>query len=210
MRELRAGKAFSRFMAKLSPGARVLDIGAGDGRHADPMRAAGLNVTTIDLMSPVLLMKSAHVPSGSCWPAPDIQGDYLNVPAPDKAYQAIWCSHVVEHQRDVGAFLRKMFSELEDGGLLAVTVPPMGESLVGGHLNQFTEAGLVYNLVCAGFDCAEARVGIYGYNISVLVEKRPFDCPVLCFDAGDIEALRDFFPWPVHQAVRGRLGNVRW
>ena len=193
MRELRAKPALDRFMAELSPGARVLDIGAGDGRHATPMRVAGLNVTTIDLTSPA-----------------DLQGDYLCAPAPDEAYQAIWASHVVEHQRDVGAFLRKVFAELEDGGLLAVTVPPMAEKLVGGHLNQFTEAGLVYNLICAGFDCAQARVGVYGYNISVVVRKRSFDCPALCFDQGDIEVLSDFFPWPVHQAIHGILGNVRW
>ncbi len=180
-------------MAELSPGARVLDIGAGDGRHATPMRLAGLCVTTIDLTNPA-----------------DVQGDYVFVPAPEEAYQAIWASHVVEHQRDVGAFLRKVFAELEDDGLLAVTVPPMAEKLVGGHLNQFTEAGLIYNLVCAGFDCARARVGVYGYNISVVVRKRAFECPALCFDQGDIEALGDFFPWPVHQAIHGILGNVRW
>lgn len=192
-RELRAKPALDRFMAKLPLGARVLDIGAGDGRHAAPMRLAGLRVTTIDLTNPA-----------------DVKGDYLFMPAPDEAYQGIWASHVVEHQRDVGAFLRKVFAELEDGGLLAVTVPPMRKQLVGGHLNQFTEAGLIYNLICAGFDCARARVGIYGYNISVLVRKQPFDCPALCFDKGDIEALRDFFPWPVHQAIGGILGNVRW
>lgn len=193
MRELRAKPALDRFMAELSPGARVLDIGAGDGRHADPMRSAALNVTTIDLTNPA-----------------DVQGDYLFVPAPAEAYQAIWVSHVIEHQRDVGAFLRKMFAELEDGGLLAATVPPMAEKLVGGHLNLFTEASLIYNLICAGFDCARARVGVYGYNISVLVRKRAFDCPALCFDQGDIEVLNDYFPWPVYQGVCGRLGDVRW
>lgn len=193
VRELRAKPALVRFVAELSQGARVLDIGAGDGKHATPMRAAGLCVTTVDIISPA-----------------DVQGDYLDIPAPETAYQAIWASHVLEHQRDVGCFLRKMFAELEDDGLLAVTVPPIAEKLVGGHLNQFTEAGLVYNLICAGFDCAQARVGVYGYNISVVVRKHPFDCPALCSGEGDIEALRDFFPWPVHQTVHGLLGDVRW
>ncbi len=193
MRELRAAQALDRFMAELSPGARVLDIGARDGRHATPMRAKGLIVTTIDLDGPA-----------------DVKGDYLFASAPDEKYQAIWASHVVEHQRDVGAFLRKVFAELEDGGLFAVTVPPMHPKLVGGHLNQFTEAGLVYNLICAGFDCARARVGVYGYNISVLVRKRPFELPARCFDAIDIKDLSDFFPWPVHQATDGNLGDVGW
>ncbi len=188
-----AEQALDRFMAELSPGARVLDIGAGGGKHATAMRLASLSVTTIDIKCPA-----------------DVSGDYLFVAAPGELYQAIWASHVVEHQRDVGAFLRKVFAELEEGGLFAVTVPPMRSKLVGGHLNQFTEAGLVYNLICAGFDCARARVGVYGYNISVLVRKQPFELPALCFDTVDIKTLSGFFPWPVHQAIDGALGDIRW
>ncbi len=31
------------------------------------------------------------------------------------------------------------------------------------------------NLILGGFDCGNASVGTYGYNISVVVQKKPFN-----------------------------------
>jgi SAM-dependent methyltransferase len=186
---MHAQEALKRFIAE---GPRnVLDVGAGAGLHAAEMRRAGLPVTTVDIAG-----------------AQDIVGDYLEVPL-NRQYSAIWCSHVLEHIRNPGQFLNKVFQDLEPGGLLSITVPPMRTKLVGGHINQFTPASLVYQLVLAGFDCSQARVGVYGYNVSVLVRKRAAQLPALVDDCGDIERLAAFFPWPVRQGVDG-LGSVNW
>lgn len=40
--------ALARFMARLPPGVRVLDLGSGDGRHSQTMERAGFDVTAID------------------------------------------------------------------------------------------------------------------------------------------------------------------
>jgi len=187
---MKAGEALDRFIVERPR--RVLDIGSGRGEHAIIMREAGLTVTGIDLGY-----------------EPDIRGDYMAVEC--GLYDAIWCSHVLEHCPNMGEFLAKVRRDLESGGLLGITVPPLRHRLVGGHINLFTEGTLVYNLILAGFDCAKARVGVYGYNISVLVRHVPAGLPDdLAYDKGDIERLAKFFPWPVHQAIDGRLGSVRW
>lgn len=171
---------------------RVLDIGSGAGHHAKRMRDAGMQVTTVSL----------------CPPA-DWVGDYMQYYSGEQ-FDCIWASHVLEHQPDVGSFLYKCFQELRDDGLLAVTVPPKKDEIVGGHLTLWNAGLLVYNVVVAGFDCREAAVGEYGYNISLLVRKRPRPPVDLKCDAGDITLLAEYFPFPVFEGFLGVGVSARW
>lgn len=134
----------------------VLDVGAATGQHSEIFRAAGKKVTTLD----------------ACFEA-DIVGDYVSTKLPQQ-YEAIWCSHVLSHQRNVGAFLDKIYDDLQDNGVLAITVPPVTSHWVsGGHCNWFNGGMLLYHLVMAGFDCRIARVLTYRYNVSVILRKIP-------------------------------------
>lgn len=156
----------------------VVDIGSGDGKHAKVFAAFGKDVTTVSLIPPA-----------------DVIGDYLE--AWIRPVDCIWACHVLEHQRNPGAFLDKCFSDLKDDGILAVTVPPQKPELVGGHLTVWTLGRLLYNMILAGFDCSKAIVMEYGYNISVIVRKEKAFLPELNMDFGDIELLERFFPFPV-------------
>jgi hypothetical protein len=168
-----------------------LDIGSGDGSYANALRAAGKSVMTVNLCAP-----ADHV------------GDYMGqrfFPV-----DAIWCSHVLEHQSNVGLFLQKCFRELKPHGWLAITVPPMKPEIVGGHLTLWNAGLLLYNLILAGFDCSQASVKAYGYNVSVIVQKRPAFIPELKMDFGDIEALAHCFPIPVCNGFDGNIREVNW
>lgn len=169
----------------------VIDIGAGDNEQALALRGAGKRVTTVSLRPPA-----------------DVVADFMGTDL--GPVDGIWASHVLEHMPNVGAFLEKCFDDLRDGGLLAVTVPPAKHNIVGGHVSLWNEGLLLYRLILAGFDCRAARVGVYGYNISVLVRKVPAALPALAMDGGDIERLARFFPIPVQQGFNGQIGNVRW
>ena len=83
----------------------VLDVGSGAGEHARLMRHFGKRVYSVD---------SHH--------AADYRGDFMQVEF-DRRFDAIWCSHVLEHQRNVGAFLERLHALLVEGGVLAITVP---------------------------------------------------------------------------------------
>lgn len=182
---------------------RVLDVGSGDGRHARFMQAAGREVTTISMSPPA-----------------DVIGDYASdLLVPGVPYDAIWASHVLEHQQNVGEFLRRCYRDLRDGGVLAITVPPPKPNIVGGHLSLWNQGLLLYHLILAGFDCRDARVsapyadveGGQPYNLSVIVRKVPATLPPLLWDKGDIERLADFFPMPVVHGFDGRLEqSVNW
>lgn len=190
---MRGQQALDRLLSDYPDVRTILDIGSGSGHHAKLMREAGKSVTTNSLIEP-----ADHV------------GNYLNQRFSDP-FDAIWASHVLEHQPNVGDFLRKCFSDLRDEGVLAITVPPAKHAVVGGHLTIWNAGLLLYNLIVSGFDCHKARVsGIYGYNISVIVCKHAANLPSLNYDQGDIERLCRFFPIPVQQGFDGRLQPTNW
>ena len=140
---------------------------------------------------------------------PDLLGDFNNLTT-DKLYDCIWCSHVLEHQLNVNHFLTKIFHTLKDGGVLAITIPPLKEEIVGGHVTLWNAGLLLYNLILAGFDCKNAAVKSYGYNISVIVEKKTAILPNLNYDTGDINALNEFFPLGVFEGFDGNIQKLNW
>lgn len=188
----RGGQALDRLLR--IPGVRsVLDVGSGFGVHAQIMRSFGKTVTTVSLEAP-----ADHV----C--------DFVEWGGQPESFDAVWACHVLEHQLDVGAFLAACRRQLRDGGILAITVPPAKHFIVGGHLTLWNAGLLLYNLILAGFDCRNAMVGTYGYNISVIVAKGDVDLPPLYFDEGDIDRLAAFFPVPLTQGFDGRLPDIGW
>lgn len=167
----------------------VLDVGSSED-HANIFRFAKKEVTTLNLY---------HA---------DIIGDYCITEV--KPTDCIWASHVLEHQPNPGLFLQKCLYDLKPNGILAVTVPPLKNDIVGGHLTLWNAGLLLYNLVMAGFDCSEASIKTYGYNISVIVRKKLFTLPKLNMDFGDIEKLTEFFPIPITHGFDGRIDEVNW
>ena len=170
----------------------ILDIGSGDGEQAARFRAAGFAVTTNSLRAPA-----------------DVIGDYLQTEFPEP-FDGIWASHVLEHQRNPGAFLDKCRSDLKDGGWLAVTVPPMKRQIVGGHVSVWNAGLLLDHLVLAGFACRHAAVRTYGYNVSAIVRKGPASLPPLAMDSGDIEKLSHLFPFDACQGFSGDIESLNW
>lgn len=174
----------------------VLDVGCGDGLQARHLAKHGKRVTTISFES-----YGAH--------RPDFVGDFEDF-ASDERYDLVWCSHALEHQANVGLFLQRLVSFVAPGGLLAITVPPARPYIVGGHLTVWNAGLLLYNLIVAGIDCREARLKVYGYNISLIVRVRKAELPALRHDIGDIERLAPFFPMPVQQGFDGRIEEINW
>ncbi len=172
----------------------VLDVGCGEGLHTHLFRKHDKTVTAVDL-------------------APGIQdavtADYNKTEF--EPHDCIWCCHVLEHQLNVNLFLTKVHRELKEGGIFAVTVPPLKHEVVGGHVNLWNGGLLIYNLVLAGFDCSAVSIKKYGYNISAILNKRSVQIPWnLNYDNGDLEKLAAFFPPFVHQAFNGDIEEYHW
>jgi SAM-dependent methyltransferase len=197
---MKADQAFQRLMRDDIQFETVLDVGCGTGEHTKPFQKAGYKVTAIDHQKtfPDVIPMLYGVTSES----------YVR----KDGFDLVWTSHVLEHQMNTLTFLQCLKTDLKEGGWLSTTVPPLKHEIVGGHVTLWNAGLLLYNLVMAGFDCSQAKIKTYGYNISVIVRKKSVELPKnLHYDRGDIEKLATFFPQPFrHQGFNGQIQEWNW
>ena len=144
----------------------VLDIGSGAGSVSRILRFLGKTVTTVEPLVD---------------PTADYTRDVLDIDFPDQ-FDCVWASHVLEHIRNPGLFLDKIFDALKPGGVLAITIPYNDgavavNTLLIGHCYKFNDLSLIYQLICAGFDCRRVAVKVYGGQVSVILRKAPNGLP---------------------------------
>jgi len=175
----------------------VLDVGSGQKeKHAELIRQAGHTVETFDFYD-----NNTYT------------GDYNSLEI-KKVYDGIWCAHCLEHQLNVQSFLKKIKSNLKEGGWLAITVPPLKHQIVSGHLSLWNAGLLLYNLIIAGFNCEDAKVKTYDYNISIVVKNKSFESPQLNYNYGDLITLYDYFPKQLERNKKGffdgQIKELNW
>lgn len=164
----------------------VLDIGSGAGEQAQALRNAGKIVTELDYGKSKYFVLNPD--EGGA-----VIGDFMELEI-EQQFDCVVASHVLEHQLNVGDFLRKMHTVVREGGLIAISVPPAKPEIVGGHVTLWNAGLLLYNLVLAGFDCSDPWIRRYGYNISIVLEKKTIKPMHLQFDSGDVERISSFLP----------------
>ena len=135
----------------------VLDIGSHERKVTRIFQHLGKDVTTIEI-----------APGYTA----DYKEDYLRQKF-NKKFDAIWCSQIYEHQRNPGLFLDKIFDDLNDEGVLALTIPfQIDHHVMFGHINLTSPLMLIYHLVCAGFDCKDICLKCFNGSIGVILRKK--------------------------------------
>jgi SAM-dependent methyltransferase len=169
-----------RFVGDLPGGARVLEIGAGDGRFVARMRAAGLDARGVE-PSP-----SARARAGDRGlelaeqdPVLGERGDLGSEPAGKgrRAEDAVVLWHVLEHLPDPGATLSSARAALGPSGRVVIAVPNLGslQARIGGDrwFHQDVPRHRLH-LTTAGLTALLARSGFGAPRIShLLVEQNP-------------------------------------
>jgi 2-polyprenyl-3-methyl-5-hydroxy-6-metoxy-1,4-benzoquinol methylase len=108
----------------LRPGARVLDVGCGNGYTAGQFAAHGCNVIGIDLSESGLAIGRANYPNVrfEMLPADDQILANLNV----EPFDIVTSTEVIEHLYDPEAFSRGCYNSLRPRGRLIVSTPYHG------------------------------------------------------------------------------------
>ena len=137
-----------------------LDIGSGEGVHSEIMRHAGLKVTGVDKHSD----KADYNMDFMSWS----KARQLN-------FDVVFYSHVIEHQRNVGNFLDRIYDVLSDDGVLIITAPNIDYNLADGHLNSFIFPLFLQQMIHAGFDCKNGKFLSTIENSFIVSKAKDFD-----------------------------------
>ncbi|NCW58103.1 MAG: class I SAM-dependent methyltransferase, partial [Gammaproteobacteria bacterium] len=115
---------------RLRAGDRVLDAGAGFGRHAFEAARRGAQVVALDYAAEEVV--STRATFAAMFEAGEIReenlsgvmrGDATTLPFPDDTFDAIVTSEVLEHIQDDVRAIGEFARVLKPGGVLAATVP---------------------------------------------------------------------------------------
>ena len=154
-------------------GDRVLDMGAGAGRHAFEALRRGARLVALDFgiddlrkaASTLYAMELEEtLPPGatsSC-----VNGDALRLPFTDASFDRVIASEVMEHIPDDRCAAAELARVLRPGGTIAVTVPAFGPELVnwaldsdyhapgavGGHVRIYRKSEITERLRTAGLN----------------------------------------------------------
>ena len=162
---------------ELQPGMRVLDLGAGFGRHAFETARRGANVVAVDLATDELvatrdtfaaMFVAGEVPGVTTAVA---QGDGRHLPFADCTFDRIIASEVLEHVTDDLGVMAELRRVLVPGGRLAATVPSaVPEQLCwwlsdeyhapkspGGHVRIYATPELHTKLASVGLDPVDSH-----------------------------------------------------
>jgi len=150
-------------------GERLLDLGAGGGRHAFEAMRRGARVTALDYSAADLkdacavagAMLEAGEVGAEVW-AGAVNGDALDLPFPDGSFDRVIVSEVLEHIWDDERAIVEIVRVLRPGGRVAATVPTYWPERVcwalnhryhdtpGGHVRIYRKRELEAKLERAG------------------------------------------------------------
>jgi SAM-dependent methyltransferase len=154
----------------LQPGARVLDVGCGSGRHTaaacrlPKARVVGVDVDRADLAAArerLQLHDRLNAHGGGRWDL--CAADGLRLPFADACFDLVVCAEVLEHVRSDGRALSEIARVLRPEGYLVVSVPRHGPERLcwalsadyaaaeGGHVRIYRRPELLARLRAAGF-----------------------------------------------------------
>lgn len=138
----------------------VVDCAVGRGDHAKAFICTGSYVMGVD-WGPAKISHERYRHLQTPVERAELEGADL-----------VFSSHTLEHLGSPGEALARFRAWLNPGGWLALAVPPYPqERFHVGHLTVWTPAHLLYNLVCAGWDCRDAQWYTNELDIGVLVQK---------------------------------------
>jgi len=114
----------------VGPGTKVIDVGAGAGRHSFEAYRRGADVIAFDMDAAELanvaemfeaMAEAGEVPESAH--AQAVVGDALQLPYDDGTFDVVIASEILEHVPADDAAIAELVRVLRPGGVLAVTVP---------------------------------------------------------------------------------------
>lgn len=153
----------------VGPGTKVIDVGCGAGRHSFEAYRRGADVVAFDQDAAELdnvgtllraMAEAGEAPASA--KAETVVGDALALPYPDRTFDCVIASEILEHVPADGTVIDELVRVLKVGGKLAVTVPRWLPERVcwllsddyhsneGGHIRIYRASRLRDKIAAAG------------------------------------------------------------
>ncbi len=157
-------------LERVTAGARVLDVGCGEGRFTAELVRAGAHAVGIDVAEEPLRRARARHP-GLDVRLVDVDGAWELA---DAEFDVVWAGEVIEHVADTAAWLSEVRRVLRSGGALLVSTPANGALALirsavsrrafaerfdplGDHLRYYSRDTLTVLLGELGFEAINVR-----------------------------------------------------
>lgn len=185
----------------------VLDIGLGRGGASFYFSLKNKKVTSLGIEIESYDIHPSVKNNSNIFLKETLFEDYVT----DEKFDAILMSHVLEHTQNVGVFLEKAYSLLNDNGWLFIMVPPYKKNVVHGHISNGWNMGqLMYNLLASGFNIKKGHFISYGYNICAFVQKYNKKPDILFSYHGNLLTERKYWPIEIYHGFNGNIESVNW
>lgn len=109
-----------RELAGLHDGARILDIGCGDGSVSLPLLTRSTRVSWLDISSNMLSMANSKVPREFSGNVETTNGEFMEVAFEHQTFDLILCIGLLVHVPSHSDFIAKMVSLLKPNGKIIV------------------------------------------------------------------------------------------
>ncbi|MBO0880560.1 MAG: class I SAM-dependent methyltransferase [Mycobacterium sp.] len=160
----------------IGPGTKVIDVGCGAGRHSFEAYRRGADVIAFDQDAAELgnvdallraMADAGEAPASAH--ARTVVGDAQALPYPDRTFDCVIASEILEHVHTDGAVIDELIRVLKVGGRLAVTVPRWFPEQVcwllsddyhsneGGHIRIYRASQLRTKIRTAGMTFTHAH-----------------------------------------------------
>ncbi|WP_341710276.1 methyltransferase domain-containing protein [Limnobacter sp.] len=176
----------------------MVDLGAGSNVHAlKVLSKLDCEVVTVDYGTSVYSRNSVQLP-------PSIKSYFCDIYEFESPhlFEAVWASHVLEHQLNSERFIRKCLSLCAPDGFIYITLPTWHRAMLGGHLSIWSPGLLAYNVVLCGIDLSDANL-LYGDDeFTLIFSPRSISLPSdLTYDSGDLSKLANYLPSWVYEGA---------
>jgi SAM-dependent methyltransferase len=211
----------------LVAGDRVLDVGAGFGRHVYECARRGAHAVALDYAADEVeqtrntlaaMLESGEIRVENLVGV--LRGDARSLPFADDTFDVVITSEVLEHIQDDVAAIAEMVRVLRPGGRFAATVPAWfpetinwklsdeyhAPKSVGGHVRIYTKTELRAKLQAAGLE-------VNGYHKAHALHSPYWWLKCAVGPANDdhpaVEKYRKFLEWDIVKQPRStRLADI--
>lgn len=172
-----------RVLEYLRPETRgpLLDVGAGDGKLSERLRAEGFDVRAVDQVTTDFRPADIEISSA------DLN---VGIPFTEGEFAVVVATEVIEHLENPWLFVRELYRVTKPGGVVIISTPNLANVWVRAW---YALTGRLYNFLDAAYRDIGHITPVHLWNLERMVEDK-FDVELVTVNASPVPRTRIRLP----------------